>query len=133
MMIRQTFFHLMTSMVWKLFWNRCKYKLLSELLFSVNNFLFSSFIILSKVLNKTKKVESRLNYKLRFDVLHSVSRKAWLRNFLTPFSAKLRFKIAADFRYINRFTLHMQKHRSVYLLIFLHHEISRFFVGMSLF
>ena len=63
----------MTSMVWKLFWNRCKYKLLSELLFSVNNFLFSSFIILSKVLNKTKEVEYRLNYKLRYDVLHSVS------------------------------------------------------------
>ena len=42
-------------------------------------------------------------------------------------------KIAADFRYVIRFMLHMHKQINVNLLIFLQHKISRFSVGMSLF
>ena len=38
--VLKTFFHLMTSMVLKLFWNRCKYELHNELSFSVTQDFF---------------------------------------------------------------------------------------------
>ena len=53
-----------------------------------------------------------------------------VKELLHSFSSKT--EIAADFRYVIRFMLHMHKQKNVNLLIFLQHKISRFSVGMSL-